>query len=167
MALTISSEDCRNSPNPTDHSQMANSSWNIGEVIALSLGLVLVFALCFGFRIWWGRRRDKRRKQQEREGAGDVEAPPPDSEAQNGGRPQRNDGQGLVLIPFPPENSRILGTRRDGGREDDGAGQIGGQAEGHEEGGHVESGHGAGGGGGGGGDGGGGWGGNGGAGGTN
>ncbi|KAK3489561.1 uncharacterized protein B0T23DRAFT_431010 [Neurospora hispaniola] len=47
---------------------MSNSSWNIGEVIALSLGVVLIFALCFGFRIWWGRRRDKRRKQQERDG---------------------------------------------------------------------------------------------------
>lgn len=142
MALTISSEDCRNSPNPTDHSQMANSSWNIGEVIALSLGLVLVFALYFGFRIWWGRRRDKRRKQREREGAGDVEAsPPPDSEAQNSGRPKRYDGQGLVLIPFPPENSRILGTRRDGGRGDDGGGQGAGNIGGQAEGAHVESGH--------------------------
>ncbi|EAA35981.1 hypothetical protein GE21DRAFT_55 [Neurospora crassa] len=137
---------------------MSNSSWNIGEVIALSLGVVLIFALCFGFRIWWGRRRDKRRKQQERDGV-NVEAPHGETSHDAGSEGRYDRPTVVELVPVDTNDGGQSHEQKGG---NSGGQQGGGLAEEHVGGGHGESGHGSGGGGGNGGGGGG----NGGAGGT-
>ncbi|KAK3500527.1 hypothetical protein B0T13DRAFT_447209 [Neurospora crassa] len=138
-------------PQQKPQSPMSNSSWNIGEVIALSLGVVLIFALCFGFRIWWGRRREKRRKQQEREGV-DVEAPRGDT-SHDAGSEGRYDCP--TVVELVPVNSNDGGQSHDQKGGDSGGQQESGHAEGHARGGHGELGHGSGDGGGNGGGGGG------------
>ncbi|KAL0466491.1 hypothetical protein QR685DRAFT_575143 [Neurospora intermedia] len=127
-------------------SPMSNSAWNIGEVIALSLGVVLIFALCFGFRIWWGRRRDKRRKQQERDGV-DVEAAPHGETAHDARSEGRYDRPTVVELVPVDSNDGGQSHERKGG--DSGGQQGGGHSGGHVGGEHGESGHGNGGGGGG------------------
>ncbi|EGO51381.1 hypothetical protein NEUTE1DRAFT_52694 [Neurospora tetrasperma FGSC 2508] len=141
---------------------MSNSSWNIGEVIALSLGVVLIFALCFGFRIWWGRRRDKGRKQQGRDGV-DVEAL--HGEISHDARSEGRDDRPTVVELVPVDSNDGGQSHAQGGGDSEGQ-QGGGHAGGHVGGGHGESGQGNGGRGGDNGGGGGGGGGNGGAGGT-
>ncbi|CCC14369.1 unnamed protein product [Sordaria macrospora k-hell] len=143
------------SPNTTINPPMGNGVWNIGEVIALSLGVVLVFALCFGFRIWWGRRRDKRRKQEQQQrqdseqgaaaAGADVEASPGTAaEAPRAG----TEGEGRYDHPVVVE--MIPMDRKDGGQGQgqgggDGGGHAGGHAGGHGEGGHSGGGEGGGG----------------------
>ncbi|KAK3396631.1 hypothetical protein B0T20DRAFT_395140 [Sordaria brevicollis] len=83
---------------------MTTNTWPTGEIIALSLGLVLIFALCFGFKIWWGRRK-RSHKNKKQGAAGDVEAPQPSQPPQPPQPPPQPPAAAAAAQPPPPPDT--------------------------------------------------------------